>query len=179
MRMNKADRPGNILKMVKSEVLKKRPVIIFSNKSTTSDYLSIFLNDNGVNCLNLNGDMLMQIRTGRFEQFQSGEVDVLSTTDVGSRGLNTTRARHIINFDFPLYVSDYIHRCGRTGRLGSSTNCYITNFVSSLRELDLVREIELTARTNTVLPNVNANIRKAITTQLENEIKKHENMMKN
>ncbi|CAO1360912.1 unnamed protein product [Diamesa hyperborea] len=179
LRMNKADRPGNILKIVKSEVQRKRPVIIFSNKSTTSDYLSIFLNDNGVNCLNLNGDMLMQIRSGRFEQFQSGEVDVLSTTDIGSRGLNTTRARHIINFDFPLYVSDYIHRCGRTGRLGSSTNCYITNFVSSLRELDLVREIELTARTNTVLPNVNANIRKAITTQLENEIKKHENMMKN
>ncbi|CAO1307948.1 unnamed protein product [Diamesa serratosioi] len=178
MRMTKADRPANLLKMVKSEVLKKRPIIIFSNKSTTSDYLSIFLNDNGVNCLNLNGDMLMQIRSGRFEQFQIGEVDVLSTTDIGSRGLNTTRARHIINFDFPLYVSDYIHRCGRTGRLGSSTNCYITNFVSSLRELDLVREIEHTARTNTVLPNVNANIRKAITTQLENEIKKQENMMK-
>lgn len=174
-RMNKSDRPEYLLRIVKSEVQKKRPVIVFSNKSATSDFVSIFLNDHDVNCLNINGDMLMKIREGRFDRFQSGEVNVLSTTDCIGRGLNTVRARHIINFDFPLHVSDYIHRCGRIGRLGSNVNCFITNFVSSLRELDLVREIEMSARTNHMLENVDANIRGIITSKIEKEIQKLEN----
>lgn len=177
LRINKSDRPANLIKLVKAEVQKRRPVIVFSNKSATSDYISMFLNDNGVNCLNLNGDMLVQIREGRFERFQSGDVNVLSTTDCIGRGLNTVRARHIINFDFPLYISDYIHRCGRIGRLGSSENCYITNFVSSLRELDIVRDIERSARTNWQLKDVNANIRNIITSRIEKEIQRHEKMM--
>lgn len=176
LRSNKADRPENLLRIVKSEVQKKRPVIVFANKSSSSDYVSIFLNNNGINCVNVNGDMLMQIREGRFAQFQNGEVNVLSTTDCIGRGLNTLRARHIINFDFPSHVSDYIHRCGRIGRLGSNKNCYITNFISSLHELDLVRKIEMSARTNNVLEDVNANIRKIIKTKIENEIKKYEQM---
>lgn len=176
MRTNKADRPENLLRIVRSEMDKKRPVIVFSNKSATSDYINIFLNNNGINCLNLNGDMLMKIREGRFQQFQEGAVNVLSTTDCVARGLNTIRARHIINFDFPLHVSDYIHRCGRIGRLGSNTNCSITNFISSLRELDLVRKIEMSARTNYLLEDVNANIRNIITTQVEKDIKKYESM---
>lgn len=176
LRLNKGDRPEQLLRIVKAEAKKKRPVIVFSNKSVTSDYISILLNDNGIDCLNLNGDMLKKIRDGRFEKFQSGEVNVLSTTDCIGRGLNTVSARHIINFDFPLHVSDYIHRCGRIGRLGSNSKCYITNFISSLRELDLVRQIETSARTNHVLENVNANIRNIISTKIESEIKKYERM---
>lgn len=89
--MNKSDRPAHLITLVKKDLLRKNPVIIFGNKSATSDYISLFLNDNGVNCINLNGDMLHQIRLGRFEKFQTGEVNVLSTTDIGSRGLDTTR----------------------------------------------------------------------------------------
>ena len=175
-RMNKSDRPESLVRIVTNEVKKKRPVIVFSNKSATSDYVSILLNDNNINCLNVNGDMLMKIREGRFTRFQEGEVNVLSTTDCIGRGLNTVRARHIINFDFPLHVSDYIHRCGRIGRLGSDVNCTITNFITSLRELDLVRQIEMSARTNLLLENVNANIRNIITKQIEREINKYENL---
>ncbi|XP_055839847.1 probable ATP-dependent RNA helicase DDX28 [Episyrphus balteatus] len=172
LRMNKSDRPANILTLVKSELAKKRPVIVFGNKSSTSDYVSMFLNNNGVNCINLNGDMLMKIRIGRFEQFQQGHVDVLSTTDVGSRGLDTTRARQVVNFDFPLHVSDYIHRCGRIGRVGSQHKCLVTNFVSSQREISLVQKIEHAARTGSVLPNVNANISNLIQSRIVREMKK-------
>lgn len=143
----------------------------------TSDYVSIFLNDNGVNCINLNGDMLQKIRIGRFEQFQNGSVDVLSTTDIGSRGLNTTRARHVINFDFPMHSADYIHRCGRVGRLGSQANCYVTNFISSLSEIDLVKQIEYSVRAQTHLQSVDANITNIINKKIEKEIKKYENLL--
>lgn len=68
------------------------------------------------------------------------------------------QACHVINFDFPIHVADYIHRCGRIGRVGSASNCFVTNFVTGLDEVQLVRQIEHTARTRGVLPNVNADI---------------------
>ncbi|CAG9797330.1 unnamed protein product [Chironomus riparius] len=178
IRMNKTGRPEQLLRIAKSEVNNKRPLIVFSNKTATCDYISIFLNNNGINCINVNGDMLHKIRTGRLDAFQNGEVNVLSTTDCLGRGINTMRARHIVNFDFPLYISDYIHRCGRIGRLGGiNNNCLVTNFISSLLELDLVRKIELSARTNFELQNVDANIGKILRTRIEKEIEKYENNM--
>ncbi|XP_037928455.1 probable ATP-dependent RNA helicase DDX28 [Teleopsis dalmanni] len=166
LRMNKGDRPSNLLNLVKRELSKNHPLLIFSNKSATSDYISLFLNNSGVNCLNLNGDMLMKIRLGRFEQFQQGMCDVLSTTDIGSRGLDTQRAQHVINFDFPLHVSDYIHRCGRIGRVGNFSKSVVTNFISSGREIGVVQRIEHAARTGGLLPNVNANIKGIINKQI-------------
>ncbi|XP_017846133.2 probable ATP-dependent RNA helicase DDX28 [Drosophila busckii] len=171
LRITKADRPVNLLSIVKQDLAKRRPLIIFSNKSATSDYVSIFLNNNNVNCLNLNGDMLMKIRMGRFDQFQTGQCDVLSTTDIGSRGLDTTRARHVINFDFPLHVSDYIHRCGRIGRVGSLDKSLVTNLISSRREIDVVQRIEHAARTGGLLPNVNANIKNIINKRIMADMK--------
>lgn len=68
----------------------------------------------------------------------------------------------------PLHISDYIHRIGRTGRLGSG--CGVTNFVSSGREIDLVQRIEHAARTRAILPNVNANITNIIKTRIMREM---------
>ena len=62
-----------------------------SNKTPTCDWISMFLNESNVPCVNLNGSMPYDLRQGQFEQFQKGEVDVLSVTDIGSRGLDTTR----------------------------------------------------------------------------------------
>ncbi|XP_022226750.2 probable ATP-dependent RNA helicase DDX28 [Drosophila obscura] len=171
LRMSKADRPGHLLTLVKQDLAKRRPIIVFSNKSATSDFVSIFLNNSGVNCLNLNGDMLMKIRLGRFDQFQRGHCDVLSTTDVSSRGLDTTRARHVVNFDFPLHISDYIHRCGRIGRVGNTDKSLVSNFISSRREIDIVQRIEHAARTGGLLPNVNANIANIIKKRFMAEMK--------
>ncbi len=91
IRMSKMHRPVQMLAIVKEELSKRRPVIVFSNKSVTSDFISMFLKDHDVESVTLNGDMLMQIRAGQFDKFQSGEVHVLSTTDVASRGLDTIR----------------------------------------------------------------------------------------
>lgn len=91
VRINKSGRPVQLLRLVKQEMERRRPIIVFSNKSATSDYVSMFLNENGVECVNLNGTMPADMRLGQFEKFQSGQVEVLSTTDMASRGLDTTR----------------------------------------------------------------------------------------
>lgn len=72
------------------------------------------------------------------------------------------KVKHVINFDFPLYIADYIHRCGRTGRIGHDKNCKITNIISSRREIDLLQKIETAARTFQELHNVNNNITRII-----------------
>lgn len=167
LRLRKMDREAQLLGMVKAEVQKGRQVLVFSNRTPTADFVSLMLNEAGVECLNLTGDMQVVIREGRFARFQSGQCPVLSTTDVGSRGLDTSRVAHVINFDFPLHVADYIHRCGRVGRTGSQQQQQlITHFVSSGREVDLVQRIEHAARTDQQLHGVDANITGIIREQI-------------
>lgn len=105
MRMRKMHRPLEMLNIIKPELERKRPVIVFGNKSVTSDYISIFLRDNGVKSVSLNGDLLNKIREGQFAKFQNGEVNVLATTDVASRGLDTKRVSIFSNLFIHLILS--------------------------------------------------------------------------
>lgn len=68
----------------------KRPVMIFSNKTSTCDFVSMFLNENNVECININGQMNVELKMGKFDMYKSGKVNVLSCTDIASRGLDTT-----------------------------------------------------------------------------------------
>lgn len=53
------------------------------------------------------------------------------------------QTKHIINYEFPCYIADYIHRCGRTGRLNAGMDGKVTNFVSTDNEVELVQKIEV------------------------------------
>ncbi|XP_045515770.1 probable ATP-dependent RNA helicase DDX28 isoform X2 [Pieris brassicae] len=166
LRLGKAQKPGELLKLVQADINLKRQVMVFSNKTSTCDFVSMFLNENGIKCLNINGRMAVPLKAGNMDLFKSGKAQVISSTDVASRGLDTTGVSHIINYDFPLYTSDYIHRCGRTGRLGSPQDSSVTNFVAWPREVQLVQKIEEAVRRNNDLPNVNANIKRQITNRI-------------
>lgn len=48
-----------------------------------------------------------------------GETRVLCATDIASRGWDTVHVNHVINFDIPHFIADYIHRAGRVGRLNT------------------------------------------------------------
>lgn len=162
IRIGKAQKPLELLKLVQADVNQKKPVMIFSNQTSTCDFVSMFLNENNIQCMNINGQMNVNIKMGRFDAFKNGDVNVLSCTDIASRGLDTTRVQHIINYDFPLYTADYIHRCGRTGRIGSPEDCLVTNFIAWPREIKQVQRIETSVREHNELPSVNANIRRII-----------------
>lgn len=163
IRVSNENKSTKLLELAKKSIKSNIPVIIFSNTSKGSDWISLFLNENDVPCINLHGDMAAGLREGRFKAFQSGKVMALSCTDLTSRGLDTVKAGHVINFDFPKYMADYIHRCGRTGRVGSTRTGLVTSFIHRKFEVELVQKIEYAARKVEDLPNVNANIKRIIT----------------
>lgn len=62
----------------------------------------------------------MQEREHALRSFKSGATPILVATDVAARGLDIPHVAHVINFDLPNDIDDYVHRIGRTGRAGKS-----------------------------------------------------------
>lgn len=65
--------------------------MIFSNKTSTCDFVSMFLNENKIECVNINGQMQVMLKIGKFDLYKSGKVNAISCTDIASRGMDTTR----------------------------------------------------------------------------------------
>ncbi|XP_046738331.1 probable ATP-dependent RNA helicase DDX28 isoform X2 [Diprion similis] len=170
LRVANASRSIEMLKIVKNNSEKKYQTLIFCNTKKSCEWVYLFLSDMSVNCSYTHGTLPAKVRLDRFAEFQRGHTFVLVTTDACSRGLDTATVKHVVNFDFPLYTADYIHRCGRTGRLGGEANCQITNFICSDRDIETVRKIETSIRMGKPLPQVDANITKIVKENIERNI---------
>jgi ATP-dependent RNA helicase DeaD len=66
----------------------------------------------------IHGDMNQRDRDRVFSQLRDGSIDFLVATDVVGRGIDVSTVSHIINYDIPMDCDDYVHRVGRTGRMG-------------------------------------------------------------
>lgn len=78
-----------------------------------------------------------KVRKSKLLEFQNGQVSVLSTTDAGSRGLDTVMACDVINYDFPLITAEYIHRL-----------VFFRDFNLVTRLSSMIEELNILARTN-------------------------------
>ena len=57
-------------------------------------------------------------REAALENLRNGKVDIIVCTNVAARGIDIDSVQHVINYDAPSSIVDYIHRIGRTGRAG-------------------------------------------------------------
>lgn len=94
--------------------------MIFVNMRRTADELEQALKANGFNAEALSGDVPQRKRLRMLRDFHSGNLAILIATDVASRGLHVPDVSHIFNFDLPQDAADYVHRIGRTARLGAA-----------------------------------------------------------
>ena len=92
--------------------------IVFVRTKIRCDQLYRTLRDRGMNVKALHGDMTQGQRDGVMLSFKDGRVPILVATDVAARGLDISTVTHIINFDVPTSPDVYVHRIGRTGRVG-------------------------------------------------------------
>ena len=94
--------------------------LIFTNRRSTAQRLCDELSRYDVHCAVLSGAVDQKKRVRILESFRSGETDVVVATDVAGRGLHIEDISHVINFDLPYEQDDYVHRIGRTGRVGTN-----------------------------------------------------------
>ena len=66
----------------------------------------------------IHGDLAQNVRDRVMRQFRDGSVKILVATDVVGRGIDVSSVSHIVNYDIPEFCDDYVHRVGRTGRMG-------------------------------------------------------------
>lgn len=97
-----------------------RHTIVFTSTKRHAEQLTGELTDLGFKSGALHGDMSQKQRTRTIARLRKGEIEVLVATDVAARGIDVQSITHIVNFDLPHNVEDYVHRIGRTGRAGAT-----------------------------------------------------------
>lgn len=94
-------------------------VLVFANTRAATDRVERTLNANDIHAAAMSGQVPQRKRQTLLKKFHDGELPVLVATDVAARGLHIPDVTHVINFDLPQDAEDYVHRIGRTARLGA------------------------------------------------------------
>jgi len=94
-------------------------VIVFCNTKHAARKLTKKLHDAGVEATEIHGDLIQRKRDRVMERFRKHQIQVLVATDLAARGIDVSAISHIINYDIPLDPEAYVHRIGRTARMGA------------------------------------------------------------
>ena len=93
--------------------------MVFTNTREGADRIGRTLDANGLPCAVISGRVHQKKRQRLLRAFHDGEISILVATDVAARGLHIPDVSHVFNFDLPQDAADYVHRIGRTARLGA------------------------------------------------------------
>src|SRR5215475_12209942 len=93
--------------------------MIFVNMKVAAEKVARRLERQGFLVGMLSGDVPQKKRQSLLGKFQRGEIEILIATDVAARGLHIPDVSHVFNYDLPQDAEDYVHRIGRTARLGA------------------------------------------------------------
>lgn len=118
----------------------KPPALIFAEKKQDVDSIHEYLLLKGVEAVAIHGGKDQEERSRAVDAFRAGKKDVLVATDVASKGLDFAEIQHVINFDMPEDIENYVHRIGRTGR--SSKKGLATTFVNRSVELPILLDLK-------------------------------------
>ncbi|EHK41674.1 uncharacterized protein TrAtP1_011299 [Trichoderma atroviride] len=94
--------------------------LIFVETKRMADSLSDFLINQSFPATSIHGDRTQRERERALEYFRNGRCPILVATAVAARGLDIPNVTHVVNYDLPTDVDDYVHRIGRTGRAGNT-----------------------------------------------------------
>ena len=120
----------------------EQKIIIFVNSKTRVVELTDALREAGWPAVGTNSDKTQEERRWVYENFTSGVSNILVATDMMGRGMDFQDVRCVVNFELPTTIETYIHRVGRTGRIGKrSLKGYALSFITT-REWDILPGLE-------------------------------------
>jgi ATP-dependent RNA helicase RhlB len=93
--------------------------MVFVNTKAFVERVARALEKGGYRVGVLSGDVPQKKRESLLKKFQAGQLEILVATDVAARGLHIDGVSHVYNYDLPFDAEDYVHRIGRTARLGA------------------------------------------------------------
>ncbi len=113
--------------------------LVFIRRKVDAEWLTRVLEKEGHPVVRIHSDLNQRQRVSALSSFREGRHRILVATDIAARGLDVPRIQHVINYDLPDQVEDYIHRAGRTarGRLRGTVSSICT-----WKDKIMVREIE-------------------------------------
>ncbi|EPB73235.1 helicase protein [Ancylostoma ceylanicum] len=124
------------------DCLQKTPpkVLIFAEKKMDVDNIYEYLLVKGVEVASIHGGKDQRDRHIGIDEFRHGHKDVLVATDVASKGLDFQGIEHVINYDMPEDIENYVHRIGRTGRSGKRGMA--TTFINRKADLSVMQDLK-------------------------------------
>jgi ATP-dependent RNA helicase DeaD len=103
---------------------KPEQAIVFCRTKRGTDRLYRRLSRSFEGCGSMHGDMQQRERDRVLQSLRDGKLKILVATDVVGRGIDISTISHIVNYDVPQDCDDYVHRVGRTGRMGRDGVAY-------------------------------------------------------
>lgn len=114
--VSKFDKREKLLELLREENCR---TVVFVETKRNADFLATLLSENDLKTTSIHGDRLQREREDALWDFKKGICNTLVATGVAARGLDIEGIQHVINYDLPNNIDEYVHRIGRTGRLGN------------------------------------------------------------
>jgi ATP-dependent RNA helicase DeaD len=118
--------PWDKYRLLKALLERENPdlAIVFTRTKRGAEKLAKKLHADGIECREIHGNLAQNKRDRVMKNFRTGKFDVLVATDLASRGIDVADISHIINYDIPEDPEVYVHRVGRTARMGAQGKAF-------------------------------------------------------
>jgi ATP-dependent RNA helicase DeaD len=118
--------PWDKYRLLRMLLIRENPdlAIIFCKTKHGAQKLAKKLHADGIECREIHGNLEQSKRERVMKGFRGGKFDVLVATDLASRGIDVADISHIINYDIPEDPEVYVHRVGRTARMGAKGKAF-------------------------------------------------------
>ncbi len=129
----------DLLKSLLTHEIRQQKTVIFVNTKRTGEMLCRQLRDAGWTVAHLSGDVPQNARQKMLADFTQGQCHLLIATDVAARGIHIDDVAFVVNYELPQEAASYVHRIGRTARIGKNGQAIsfaCERYVYSLEEIE-------------------------------------------
>ena len=118
--------PWDKYRMLRTLLEQQKPelAIVFCRTKRGAEKVAKRLHADGIECREIHGNLAQNKREKVMAGFRKGRFDVLVATDLASRGIDVSNVTHIVNYDIPEDPEAYVHRVGRTARMGATGKAF-------------------------------------------------------